>query len=324
MTDRCVYRALGAAACVLAVTLGAMAQSADPSEATTRPATTQPSEPKRTPAEQALDDGWKMVRISVWELAAQSFNRAIQQAQTDETRAQGQFGLAYILHMTDAGDNAMKAAQAYGQLAEQYPDTSPAPYALVMQARILEMPKIEKDRSAERIGQARQIYQKVRQSYPGHAMADEATLRLAMTYLENVDSDEDQKTGARILTGYLTDRPRNLASAAMYYMLGQVWQRRGDWAKAVQYWSASANDPGLPGGTERARLYYMIAHALEHELKDYRKAAYWYGRIVIDTPRDSKYYVAKQAMFRCEEKADIPRGSTTRPADADTPEVPNE
>ncbi len=319
MTDRCVYRALGAAACVLAVTLGATAQPADSPEATTRPATTQPAEPKRTPAERALDDGWKMVRISVWELAQQSFNKAIQQAQSDEVRAQGEFGLAYILHMTDAGDNADQAAAQYGQLAEKYPSTSPAPYALVMQARILEMPKIEKDRTAGRIQQARQVYQQVRDNYPGHAMADEASLRLAMTYLENVGSQEDQKTGARILTDYLADRPRNIASAAMYYMLGQVWQRRGDWAKAVQYWSKSATDPGLPGGTERARLYYMIAHALEHEIEDFRRAAYWYGRIVIDTPRDAKYYVAKQAIFRCEEKADLPRGSTTRPADGDTP-----
>ena len=318
MTDRCVYRALGAA-CVLAVTLGAMAQPADSPDATTRPATTQPAQPKRTPAEQALDDGWKMVRISVWELAQQSFNKAIQQAQTDEVRAQGEFGLAYILHMTDGGSNADKAAAKYGQLAEKYPDSSAAPYGLVMQARILEMPKIEKDRTADRIQQARQIYHKVRENYPGHAMADEATLRLAMTYLENVGSEEAQEAGAAILTDYLVDRPRNIASAAMYYMLGQVWQRRGDWAKAVQYWSKSANDPGLPGGTERARLYYMIAHAQEHELKNYRKAAYWYGRIVIDTPRDAKYYVAKQAMLRCEEKAGVPGGSTTQPANADTP-----
>jgi tetratricopeptide (TPR) repeat protein len=257
-----------------------------------------------------LDSGWQELRYANWPKAREILQQARDTCPRREDKAEAIFALANLWQVRQPGTDATLAQALYEQVVRDYADTPAAPWAHLTLARLADTPEYEKNRQVDR---ARGLYEIILKVYPEHPVADEAALRLAMTYLEKVGDRPAEDRGVYLLEKHLAARPTNYLASVMHYLLGDLAQRRLDWRRAVEQWIAADAKGGVTNLAERAALYNRIAHAAEHHLKDYALAAKWWERIVTDIQRDNRYYIAKLSAERCRKLAGLP------PADASPP-----
>ena len=254
--------------------------------------------PAANPHRAVLDDAWQQMCYANWPKAQELFEKAKSRAADRETEAEALFGLANLWQLREPGSDVSLARTLYGHVVKEFAGTAVAPWALLVLARLADTPEHEKERD---VALARQTYEEILAAYPGHYVADEAVLRLGFTYLEKIGDTASEDQGAEMLEKYLAARPQNTLASPQHVILGDFYARRDAYAKAVDHWIA-ADKAWIPLA-ERGGLYYRIAAAAEHHLKDYLLAAKWYERITTDAGRDNRYYVAKLAAERCRKLA---------------------
>jgi outer membrane protein assembly factor BamD (BamD/ComL family) len=248
------------------------------------------------PVRAILDAGWQELRFANWPKAQEIFEEARGKAAKREHQAEAMFGLANLWQIRQPGGDQERARRLYEQIVGEFADTPAAPWAHLGLARLADTPEYEKQRNVEL---ARKLYGEMIRAYPDHPATDEATLRLGMTYTENVGDRQAEDTGTAVLERRLAERPTNYLASAMHIVVGDVAQRRGNFRKAVNNWIAADSKGGVTNTPDRAILYFKIAHTAEHDLKAYALAAVWYERIVTDVKRDNRYYVSKLGAERC-------------------------
>lgn len=252
------------------------------------------AQPPGDPHRALLDSGWQELRYANWPKARDLLEQAIAESPKTEIKAEAMYALATLWQIRQPGGSYAEAERLYARVAREFPDTPAAPWALLALARLADMPEYERDRNVDL---ARQLYREVLQRYADHVVADEATLRLAMTYLEKIGDTASEDIGAAMLARCIAEKPKNYLVYAMHLVLGDLAQRRQEYPRAVGHWIAA--DPGIIGASDRAALYYKIGYTAEHNLKDYALAGHWYDRIVTDVKRENRYYIAKVAAERC-------------------------
>lgn len=266
-----------------------------------------------------LAEGWKELRYANWPKSRELLEQVRTLSTHPEEQAEATFALATLWQHRRPGPDVAQAHTLYEEILASHAATAAAPYARLALARLADTPDSETDRD---VPLARKLYEETIELYPGHVAAEEAKLRLALTYIQEAyippDAGDAEKrarvdaetrrealaTAERMLTEHLQARPDSVLAGPMQMMLGNLHERAGRWAKAVEHWIA-ADAAGIPGQADRAKLYYSIGQVAEQKLADYALAAKWYQRIVDETLRDAKFYLAKLAAERCREKAGI-------------------
>jgi len=275
------------AACILAIlTACASAGGADKPAAAASAPSSQPTAQPKPPADphaKLLAQGWRDLEMVSYSKAQESFEMLLDRKPTRSQRAEALFALGHLWQYRRPGADVGEANKLYRQVATEFKDTPAAPLALLALGRLADAPEYEKDRKR---AQARKLYQQVIATYPGHFAADEAVLRLAMTYLEEVGREKVEDTGAAMLTDYLAKKPDNLVAPVMHLQLGGLHQRRKEYPEAVRHWIAS-------------------------DEADEKAAA----KIVDDIRHDNKYYISKISAERCRKLAAGSGGrASSRPA----------
>jgi tetratricopeptide (TPR) repeat protein len=264
-----------------------------------------------------LDDGWNEMHFANWPKAREILEAVEAKADNRQVKAEAMFALSNLWRQRQPGSDIVKSKALLEQIVGDYKDTSVAPWAMLTLARMADLPEYEKDRNVK---EATRLYEEIVQRFPTLPVADEATLRLAFTYIEKIDDEASQAKGSEIMEKWLAARPDNYLAAAMQTMLGDRYQRRGDqtqhkddYARAMACWAA-ADKAGIPGLDDRATLYYKMGNVAEHKLKDYPLAVKWYEKLVYEVQRDRRFYVSKLAAERLRKEAGMPPR-------LDTPEI---
>lgn len=272
-----------------------------------------PGVPATGPAEKSqarvhLDAGWKLIGYINWPKALDELRAAADKATDPDDKAEALFALAYLWQYRRPDDDVDKARGYYQKIADELPKTRPAPLAVMALARLADAPSSEKDRQRDR---ARGLYRRILADYAHHLAADEAALRLALTYLEEVGQKASEDEGAKLLEEFLAAHPDSYLRAVMRKVLGDLAHERGQYRQAVEQWIAAA-EVGVPARNEQAIIYFQIARTAEKHLKDYALAAGWYERLVEEVKGINLYYVAKMSGQRCRKLAG--GRSATQPA----------
>jgi len=282
-----------------------------PAIASLAPSTaTSTANPAKTtdPLRSLLDQGWQEIYFANWPKAQSLFEQAEAKASDPDLKAEALLGQANVWQLRRPDTDVARAKTLYERVSREFAGSRSAPWALLAIARLADLPELETDRD---VALARQRYEEILASYPGHYVADEAALRLASLDIEKVADVASENRGAEFLETYLAARPQNPLAAPMHLLAAEVYSRHKDFAKAVEHWIA-ADKAWLPL-TERGQIYYRIAYAAEHHLKDYALAAVWYAKITTDAGRDARYYVGKIGAERCRrlaaEAASVAKGA---------------
>lgn len=253
------------------------------------------------PARTDLDAGWALIRLADWRGAVKVLAAAERDAASDEIRAEALFALAHIWHHRPTGGDLDKAKGYYRSILAKYPRAKAAPWAMLTLARIVDTPEFEPKEAAEldkARSKAQEQYREVLATYPGHLVAHEAALRLAVTYLSQRGDLDAEQTGAKILIAYLPKHPDNYLAAQMNILAGEWQQRCGRDREAVDAFIAGY-EAGLPGMYHQAKTCFRIAQIAEFRLNDDALAAHWYQRLVDEAREDNRFYMAKLGAARC-------------------------
>jgi len=288
-----------------------------------------PSPPAKPvdPTDKLLATGWDQLGLVNYGAALKTFRQVMAAEGSREQKAAATFALGHLWQYRRPGADVEKARRRYEQVVSGYKGTPSARLGLMALARLADTPELERDRDVKR---AQTLYKKIIHEGPADFIADEAVLRLAMTYLEKRGERKAEDVGAKLLREHLSQRPDNFLAHAMHLTLGSLLQNRGQYRQAVEQLIAadraderaamkeltpeqsSAPPAKLAGHLTqvrvmargaRASLYFRIAKIAEKHLKDYALAARWYERIVREIRRDNRFYVSKVAAERCRKLA---------------------
>ena len=272
------------------------------------------------PVVKLLAAGWNELDLVDYRKAQKTFEQALARRPTVAQKAEALFALGHLWQYRQPGGDLGKAKRLYEQVASELADTPAGPLATLALARLADTPPYEKDRLRE---QARRLYRAIIDRYSDHFVAEEAVLRLAMTYLEELGNAEVEDVGAKLLTDFLARKPESFLAPVMRWELGNLHFNRTEYRRAVREWiAADTLDAKAPEGramstVARAGLYFRIAKVSEKHLKDYATAAKWYEKIVTDVRRENRYYIAKVSAERCRKlAAQAAAEAASRPTDA--------
>lgn len=278
-------------------------------------------------AAKLLKKGWNALELVNYPAAQETFQKALAASPTRPQKAEALFAQGHLWQYRRPGADMAKARALYEDVARDYKDTPSGPLALMALARLADTPEYERDRRRE---EARSRYRQILTDYPKSFLAHEATLRLSLTYLEDYSDANATDVGAKMLGDHLAAHPDNFLATAMHTQLAGLYQRRGEFRRAVEAWIAADAadakaaeaeltdaDRKLPlkrrldrvsqsrvmdAGT-RAAAYYRTARLAEVKLRDYALAVRWYERIVYEIVRDNRYYISKLSAERCRKLA---------------------
>jgi TolA-binding protein len=271
------------------------------------------------PAARLLAAGWNELDLVNYPKAQRTFEQVLRSIPTPAQKAEAMFALAHLWQYRQPGADLGKAKRLYEDVVGELGEAPAAPLALMALARMADAPEYEKDRNRKR---ARELYREIIDRYRGHFLAEEAVLRLAMTYLEELGNVQVENVGVKLLRDFLARKPESSLAPVMHWELGNLYFNRREYRQAVREWiAADALDAKAPEGramstVARAGLYFQIAKVNEKHLKDYATAAKWYEKIVTDVRRENRYYVAKVSAERCRKlAAQAPAKAASRPTD---------
>jgi tetratricopeptide (TPR) repeat protein len=192
-------------------------------------------------------------------------------------------------------ENADRAAALFTELVTRVPESRFAPRALMNLGRILELPE-DRDDPIDLPG-ARAWYQKVVDQWPGDAIAGEATLRIAGTYIQTYD-DAEVRRGVSLLRSWAeTHAADPLASIMWEYLASTYFFPLKDYGQSLYaYEKVDAlgwTEKGLQG-----KYYWRIAQMSDRFLHNRDAAVKYYTKIIEETPNSGKAYESELALRR--------------------------
>lgn len=226
------------------------------------------------------------------------FEKALQLSKTGSEDWQAAlFGKATCLVQITPATPARiaEAALTFRQMVEKYPQSKYTPQAMMALGRIDELVDYRDDRP--RRDSARQWYEKACQASGDTSdLASEATLRVAGTYIQEMDTDSVKK-GIAILTDWLARHPNNPLASAMWQYAGNSYlYPLADDARALDCY-LKADTIGLLEEGREGPIYWRMAN-LADRLGRKDVAIRYYTRIIQKTPTSGKAYESQLALKR--------------------------
>ena len=191
--------------------------------------------------------------------------------------------------------NLDAATKLYKLLIEKYPVSPYATQSMMALGRLAELVDYlgdAPDRPA-----ARQWYEKARQvSGDASDLASEATVRIAATYIQEMDADLVKK-GITILTDWLKQHPKNALASAMWQYAGDSYlYPLSDYGQALDCY-LKADAIGLLEKGREGPTYWRMAN-LADRVGNNDVAITYYTKIIEKTPTSGKAYESQLALKR--------------------------
>jgi len=186
------------------------------------------------------------------------------------------------------------ATLAFRQIVEKYPRSKFAPQAMMALGRIDELIDYRDDKPHRE--SARQWYEKARAASLGTPLADEATMRIAGTFIQQMTRD-DVRHGIEVLENWLAQQPKNpLASAMWQYAADSYLYPLEDYRKSLDCY-LKADGIGLMERGREGPIYWRMAQLAER-VADRDVAVTYYTKIINFTPTSGKAYESQLALKR--------------------------
>jgi TolA-binding protein len=257
-----------------------------------------------------LEAGWGAVRLADWRRAEVFFEHLLNNPDAnDAVKSQASYGLGYTWQFRKPGEDIDKAMARYRQCVQDFPATTMTPLAMMALARQADVPTDVKNRD---VATARKWYKRIVDEHPDHFIAREATLWLALTYMENKNDPALVDSGIAMLKEDLAQDPNHFCAATMHHIIGGVHSQRAvdaedqetrkrEFALAVDQFAA-AEKAGLQLQNDRGTMCHRAGRICEYALEDYPRAIKWYGKLVHEIKRHQRFYVSKLALIRLHTK----------------------
>ncbi len=257
-----------------------------------------PMEAAKASPESELELAAKEIGFFDYRSAEMHFDKALAMAKPDsDAWALALYGKATCLyHMTPVSAGNVTAAKAmYLQVWNARPDHRAGRLAALGLGRIAELKDFLAD--TVELAEARTWYQSVIDKAPDSIEADQATLRMAGTYIQTYEQAECMK-GIEVLQKRLASHPNNPMAAGMYLYMGDTYfyPLKNDRQALESYLKADAI--GLPQTGKEATLYWRMAVLADTRLNDPKTAVTCYTKILGITPTSGKAYEAQLALKR--------------------------
>jgi tetratricopeptide (TPR) repeat protein len=212
-------------------------------------------------------------------------------------RAEALFGLAVCLQhvVPTTRENIAAATELYERVSARAPESHLAARALLNLGRIRELRDYFGDEPD--LPGARERYAAVVARWPEEAIAHEATLRLAGTYLQTFDPAQ-VRTGIAVLKEWLGKHPRNPLAAAMWEYAGDAhYFPLREYREALACYRR-ADELGLLLRGKEGPVYWRMAVIADRHLNDRAVAIEYYTKIITKTPTSGKAYESQLALQR--------------------------
>jgi tetratricopeptide (TPR) repeat protein len=257
-----------------------------------------------------LESAWEALDLADWQRAEAYFGHLVDSPDANGTvKSEAAYGMGYVSQFRKPGDDVDAAMEYYKRCVEEFPATRVTPLAMMALGRQADLPKDVEDRQ---VAQARQWYRRIIDEFPEHFTSHEATLWLALTYMEDRDERALVDQGIEMMRTDLQRDPNHFCAATMHQLIANVHTHRAinakdketrvaEFAKAVDEFDA-AEKAGLQLTNERGSMCDRAGRICEHVLKDYPRAIEWYEKVVHDIKRHQRFYVAKLALIRLHTK----------------------
>jgi tetratricopeptide (TPR) repeat protein len=257
-----------------------------------------------------LEAGWKAVGLADWRRAGAYFDHLIDHPDANgAVKSEAAYGLGYVNQFRKPNEDLDAAMEYYKRCIDDFPATRVTPLAMMALAREADVPEDIADRD---VAEARKWYNRIIKEHPDHTASNEATLWLAITYMQKQANRSLVDAGIKMLKENLAKDPNHFCAATMYHLIGHVHSERAveakdpntrkeEFARAVDAYQ-NADEAGLQLTNERGNMCHRAARICEYVLEDYPRAIDWYGKIVHQIKRHQRFYVSKLALIRLHTK----------------------
>ncbi|MEM8737042.1 MAG: tetratricopeptide repeat protein [Planctomycetota bacterium] len=187
-----------------------------------------------------------------------------------------------------------EAADLYAELVERSPASEFAPRSLLNLGRLAEIQDHRQDRTD--LEAARRYYSEVLETWPEAAIAGEAALRYADTFVQRYDNPASVREGLLFIASWIAEQPESPYASVIWEYLGQVHlQITQEPGLAIENYR-QADAVGFIEPTVIPSLYWLIAQVSAEQLNDPETAARYYQRIITETPRSGRAFEAQLAL----------------------------
>lgn len=257
-------------------------------------------EPMPPTVEGKLDKAVREVSVYSFDRARPLFNAAREQAQPNSPEwIQATFGAAVCAqHVMPASANTIaEAEELFNAVIKADPASDYAARATMNLGRIAELVDFKDDPSD--LEKARAHYRRVIDAWPGKEIADEATLRLAATYVQTYDQKQVRE-GIAILEKHLAAAPANPLASAMWQYVGDAYFNPLEDYKAALAAYENCDRLGWMQKGREGPMYWRIAVIADRKLEppDRATAVRYYTKIIKETPTSGKAYESQLALKR--------------------------
>jgi len=194
--------------------------------------------------------------------------------------------------------NILKARNLLLKLVSDLPvsETQYRPLALYLLGRI-DQDHIEPERLDSALG----FYEQLRREYPGHELADQGTVQLALLVAMQAPDAQLEEAAAKV-EAYLPGVTADHAKRELHSIAGNLhWHVHQDAATAIPHLIAG-RELNYDAFSRNSEVDIMIA-GLAREIGLGELAAKHYRRFAADVPRDTRVYTALRLARELEEEA---------------------
>ena len=267
-----------------------------------------------------LRSAWNLFSGAAVNDAVKAFSKIAQTRDAQESdRVQALYGLGVSNAYKRPEGDREGAQRAFQAVVDRYPESPVAPWALlelgILHFKVtyrLDYWNVDLDNRV-----ARSYFQRVIDRYPESPALHEAVLRLADSYIDEVDGPEVE-IGVQLLENHLAAYPGNPLATAMYRYLGRWFAiEKQDYRKGV-YYMGRAVEIGFADPFRQSQNNWIVAVLYERGLKQPENAIQWYEKIVRETPQARHAYMAKRKISSLKAKLAErggPGGSISEPRD---------
>jgi len=251
-----------------------------------------------------LKQAWHNYQLGEFKKAIVNFNLALEiTPATDPLYPDILYGLATTWNLRRPGQDIDLAADYYNKIVEGAPDSNLAGWALLALARMQHLVPVGEDPDYE---QVRNAYQKVIQTYPGHAAADEAFLYLQASRVQELEEASALQV-VEDVTAFIQTNPDSKFISPCYSILATCYEILGQPEKRLEAelhaYQTAEIDPTNPFQDNSWR-YWMLATLAEFGVGDFETARLYYQKLLDEYPQDMRKYAAKQALIRMDKLED--------------------
>jgi len=158
--------------------------------------------------------------------------------------------------------DVVRAGMIFEHLTHDFPDHPLIPSALLLKGRLHDLRNFAGDEPDYE--KARAAYREILDRFPGHDLAGDAVVRLAMTHIKQVDDPEEIQKGIDFVVDWLDEHPDSRHTSLLALFLGTMNdQFIGDRALGLRYYKQAYEIGFVNPGRAGVNTWRLVELAIE-------------------------------------------------------------